>query len=398
MLPKESGELTMGHLTMSLYLHNMRTRYQTASKTEKSKILDEFCATSKQHRKSAIRSLNTKPKPKRYNARGRKKTYKPEDVLEPLKTIWMAADQVCGHRLKAMVQEWLPFYEAHYGELPAKVKFQLLSMSSATMDRLLKPHRCQPRRGLGGTKPGSLLKTQIPICTDQWDNDIPGFVEADTVAHCGESMAGDFVWSLTLVDIATTWTENRATWNKGSAGVIAAIQSIEKQLCFPLKGFDSDNGCEFLNYHLLRYFADKKVQFTRSRPYKKNDNAHVEQKNWTHVRQLMGYERFDNPKLVTLMNDLYGTEVSQLRNHFLPSFKLLSKERVGSKLVKKHGKPQTPYARVLASPHIDDVTKTKLKEAHNKLDPFALANAIQQKLKKIYALVDVNNRQKRKAV
>lgn len=388
----------MGHLTMSLYLHKMRERYQAANKAEKSRILDEFCATSSHHRKSAIRSLNTKPKPKKYHARGRKKVYKPENILEPLKTIWLAADQVCGQRLKQMLPLWLPFYEKHYEKLKPVIIEQLNMISSATIDRMLKPHRCNSRRGLGGTKPGSLLKTQIPISTEQWDNDIPGFVEADTVAHCGESMAGDFAWSLTLVDIATTWTENRATWNKGSAGIIEAIQSIEKELPFSLKGFDSDSGSEFLNHHLVRYFADKKVQFTRSRPYKKNDNAHVEQKNWTHVRQLLGYERFDNPKLIALMNDLYVNEVSQLRNHFLSSFKLLSKERVGSKLVKRHTKPITPYARVIASPHIARETKATLREKHCELDPFQLVKTIQQKLEGIYTMVDPKNRQRRKAV
>lgn len=383
---------------MSLYLHNMRERYQAARKADKGMILDEFCATSGQHRKSAIRTLNRKPKPKKYRPQGRKKIYQPADVLEPLKQIWIASDYACGQRLKQMLKLWLPFYEKHYPTLQEDIKKQLLTMSSATIDRLLKSSKSQPKKGLCGTKPGSLLKTQIPISTDQWDSSVPGFVEADTVAHCGEHMSGDFVWSLTLVDIATTWTENRATWNKGSGGVISAIHSIEEQLPFSIKGFDSDNGSEFLNHHLYRYFTDKKVQFTRSRPYKKNDNAHVEQKNWTHVRQLLGYERFDNPDLVPLLNDLYSNEVSLLRNHFLPTFKLLKKERVGSKLIKKHSEPQTPYNRVLASKHVDEKVKIALKEKHENLDPFELNKIIQKKLNRIYSLVDVNNRQKRKAI
>jgi len=389
----------MGQLTMKLYLHNMRERYQGASRSEKGLILDEFCATSKQHRKSAIRVLNLKPKPRRYPAsRGRHKIYKPEDVIKPLKDIWLACDQICGQRLKRAIPLWLPFYENHFDALPHATMEQLKIMSSATIDRLLKPHRALSRRGISGTKPGSLLKTQIPIATAQWDNDVPGFVEADTVAHCGESLSGDFVWSLTLVDIATTWTENRATWNKGSAGVLAAIQSIEEQLPFAIKGFDSDNGSEFLNHHLLHYFTDKKVQFTRSRPYKKNDNAHVEQKNWTHVRQLLGYERFDNPKLVPLLNNLYSKDISLLRNHFLPTVKLLKKKRVGAKIIKKHSSPTTPYERVLVSPHINDEVKLELEKVHNKLDPFMLEKRIQKQLQKIYALVDINNRQKRHAL
>lgn len=388
----------MGQLTMSLYLHNMRERYQAASKAKKSQILDEFCATSKQHRKSAIRSLNATPKPGYTKKLGRKKVYAPEALLEPLKNIWLATDQMCGQRLKRAIPQWLPFYEKHYGSLSSTVKQQLMKMSSATIDRLLKPLKCGHRRGLGGTKPGSLLKTQIPIAGAQWDNTVPGFVEADTVAHCGEHLSGDFIWSLTLVDIATTWTENRATWNKGSAGVLKAIQSIEASLPFSLKGFDSDNGSEFLNHHLLRYFNDKSVKFTRSRPYKKNDNAHVEQKNWTHVRQLLGYERLSQPRLVPLINALYSQEVSCLRNHFIPTLKLLKKERIGSKIIKRYDPPQTPYERVLASPHVSKANKEQLGSLHKRLDPFELSQAIQAKLHKIYAQVDRSNRQKRRAI
>ena len=201
---------------------------------------------------------------------------------------------MCGKRLKSALPIWLPHYQKHYGELTGEVKKQLLMMSAASIDRMLKPLRVVNKRGLCGTKPGSLLRKQIPIKTEQWNEEHPGFVEADTVAHCGMSLAGDFVWSLTLTDIASTWTENRATWNKGSAGVIKQIQAIEKTLPFPLFCFDSDNGSEFLNYHLLTYFQNHPgktpIQSTRSRPYKKNDNAHVEQKNWTHVRQLFGYD------------------------------------------------------------------------------------------------------------
>jgi hypothetical protein len=178
---------------------------------------------------------------------------------------------------------------------------------AAQIDRLLAARKTRVgHRGRCGTKPGGLLKTQIPIRTDNWDITRPGYLEADTVAHCGGSLEGDFVWSVTYCNIYSGWTANRAVWNKGSAGVVAATREVEAALPFDLLGFDTDNGSEFLNWHLLRYFQErpKGVGFTRSRPYKKDDNGHVEQKNWTHVRQLLGYDRLGDPELVEPINAL----------------------------------------------------------------------------------------------
>ena len=215
----------------------------------------------------------------------------------------------------------------------------------------MKSSRLKLRKGLSGTKPGSLLKNQIPIRTDNWDINKPGFIEADTVAHCGNSLAGDFIWSITMTDILTGWTENRAVWNKGAIGVNKQVKDIENRLPFELLGFDCDNGSEFLNHHLLRYFTDRKnkVNFTRSRPYKKNDNAHVEQKNWTQVRHLFGYDRLDIKSLVEPMNDLYSNEWSLYNNFFRPSQKLIKKTKINSKYIKKYDKPKTPYERLLDS-------------------------------------------------
>mgnify|MGYP001036821123 CR=1 FL=1 len=228
-------------------------------------------------------------------------------------------------------------YEAEHGALPEAVSTSLLAASASTLDRLLKAFRVAHPKGLCGTKPGTLLNKQIPIRCEHWDVSIPGFVEADTVAHCGNSLAGDFVWSLTMTDILTGRTECRATWNKGAQGVITQIKAIEAALPFPLKGFDCDNGSEFLNHHLVRYFSGHPDQpsFSRSRPYRKNDNAHVEQKNWSQVRHLFGYDRFDNPRLVDLMNDLYANEWSQLQNHFCPPLKLKEKSREGTRTERK---------------------------------------------------------------
>jgi len=289
---------------------------------------------------------------------------------------------------------WLPFYETRYKALSGETQQLLLTVSAATIDRLLKPIRvAHGRRGLSGTRPGSLLKNHIPIRTDFWDVSQPGFMEADTVAHCGNSLAGNFVWSLTMTDILTTWTEIRATWNKGAQGVIAQIQDIEIRLPFPLLGFDCDNGSEFLNYHLVRYFTDHpSIQsFTRSRPYRKNDNAHVEQKNWSHVRQLFGYDRLEDQQLVELMNDLYANEWSQYQNHFCPSMKLVEKHRVNSKYIKKYSMPTTPYHRVMASDDISQETKKTLKAVHDRLNPFILKQVIEKKLRVIFQPVKVTS-------
>lgn len=271
---------------------------------------------------------------------------------------------------------------------------KLLSISAATIDRALKSVRvAYGRRGLSGTKPGTLLKNQIPIRTGFWDVTQPGFMEADTVAHCGNSLTGNFIWSLTMTDILTTWTENRATWNKGAEGVRDQIKDVEASLPFDMQGFDCDNGSEFLNWHLLRYFTDHPsvTSFTRSRPYKKNDNAHVEQKNWSHVRQLFGYDRFEDLPLVALMNDLYANEWSLYQNHFIPSMKLVEKKRINSKYIKKYDTPRTPFDRVMASKHVSEEEKERLQNVHTTLNPFILKRNIEKKLKVIFKNVKVTS-------
>jgi hypothetical protein len=241
-------------------------------------------------------------------------------------------------------------------------------------------------KGRSCTKPGTLLKKHIPIKTNQWDEKRPGFIEADTVAHCGTSLQGEHVWTLDCVDIATGWTEQRAVFGKGQSGVLDQIKDVERSLPFRLLGFDSDNGNEFLNHYLWKYCVDRKehpVQFTRSREYHKDDNAHVEQKNWTHVRQWFGYYRLDDPEVVILMNELYRSEWRYFHNFFMPSVKLLSKNRVGSRTIKKHDDPKTPYQRILESEFIDKAVKLKLKSRFLGLNPFNLRKSIEQKLAKI---------------
>jgi hypothetical protein len=390
----------MGKNERRLYREVIVKRYRKATKAQKAAILDEFCAVCGYHRKYAIRVLNHRPGAKSTPKRpGRKPKYDRPAFVEALKRIWFAADQMGSKRLKAALPLWLPHYERHHGPLDAMTRNQLTTLSAATLDRVLKPIRARSgKKGLCGTKPGTLLRNQIPIRTDHWDITQPGFMEADTVAHCGNRLAGDFVWSLTLTDIHSAWTECRATWNKGAHGVLEQIRAIEAHLPFPLAGFDCDNGSEFLNHHLLRHFAERPqpVAFTRSRPYKKNDNAHVEQKNWSHVRQLLGYDRFDDPVLVSLLNDLYANAWSPYQNHFCPNQKLIDKKRINSKYRKRYDKPQTPYHRLLASPHITKQQKARLTATHKTLDPFTLKTSIEQKLKIIFQYVKVSSNVRRR--
>lgn len=378
------------------YLRDVKQRYLHANKQDKFNILNEFCTICGYHRKYAIRLLNTDPskKIKPIHKPGRKSVYNDEEFLTALATIWFATDQMCSKLLVVAIPEWLPFYEQEYGKLSEVNHYKLLQISARSIDRALKPKRLTHPKGKSGTKPGTMLKNQIPIRAGEWKETEPGFMEADTVAHCGNSLSGDFVWSLTMTDIATGWTDCRATWGKGSLGVLDQIKSIEATLPFPLRGFDCDNGSEFLNQHLLRYFTDhkNKPSFTRSRPYKKNDNAHVEQKNWTHVRRLLGYDRIEDKRLVAQINDLYSNEYSQLLNHFNPNFKLLEKTKIGSKYQKKYDRPATPYARLLESKHVDEQTKQAMVELHKTLNPFRLQAQIQVKLKRIFQLIKVTSK------
>ncbi|HTP65591.1 MAG TPA: ISNCY family transposase [Geobacteraceae bacterium] len=373
------------------YLEAIRSRYRRSSRKDKAVILDEFCAICGYNRKYAIRllkkrktdvSLKRKPGPR--------SIYRDEQLFNALKRIWFATDQMCSKKLKAAIPLWLPFYEQEFEALTPEIREKLLAASPATIDRLLKPVRILHKKGRCGTKPGTLLKNQIPVKTHNWDVTKPGFFEADTVAHCGNSMAGDFVHSLTFTDIFSGWTENRAIWGRGSQGVLREIKDIEQMIVFPILGFDCDNGSEFLNHHLVRYFTDRPkapVLFTRSRPYRKNDNAFVEQKNWTHVRQLLGYDRFDNKELVPILNDLYKTEWSLFTNFFCPTLKLKEKQKLNSKYVRKYETPRTPYQRLAASDDITGDAKARLENLYNSLNPFTLKRKIETKLKTIFHIV-----------
>lgn len=372
-------------------LARIHGRYQRAGRLHKQRILDEFCALCGYHRKAALRLLN-RPLPMAPPKRpGPKVIYQPSEVLPVLKAVWLASDQLCSKLLKAALPEWLEHYERHHAPLPESFKEKLLGISPAQIDRLLRPARVQhPKKGLSATRPGTLLRHVVPTRSGPPVTTRPGSVEADTVAHCDDSTEGDYVNSLTFTELFSGWTENRAIWNKSGAAVLAEIEELEHIVPYEMKDFHTDNGGEFLNWALHRYLTGRAVKrpWTRSRAYRKNDNAHCEQKNWTHVRQLFGHERFGHPELVPLMNDLYANEWSQFTNHFKPTFKLLRREKKDGKTKRIYEKsPQTPYQRLLASPDTAEAKKVKLRTQHVLLDPFELKKTIEKKLKYFFTVL-----------
>ena len=378
-------------------LARIHGRYQRAGRPHKTRILDEFCATCGYHRKAALRLLN-RPLPSAAPKRsGPKITYEPAQVLPVLKAVWLASDQLCSKLLKAALAEWVQHQERGSGPLPEAFKIKLLQISPAQIDRLLRPSRVHyPKKGLSATRPGTLLRHAVPTRSGPPDTTRPGWVEADTVAHCDDSTEGDYVNSLTFTELFSGWTENRAVWNKGAEAVLVQLKQLEQVVPYTMKNFHTDNGAEFLNWALHRHSNMRavKLPWTRSRAYRKNDNAHCEQKNWTHVRQLFGHERFGHPQLVALMNDLYAQEWSQFTNHFKPTFKLLKREKNQGKTKRIYEKqPQTPYQRLMASPDIPEATKAKLRAQHAGLNPFALKKSIELKLKKFFTALGNLNRE-----
>jgi hypothetical protein len=353
-------------------------RYRAVHGTDRKRILDEFVASSGYHRKYALHLLNHPPKaPPVRKKRQRVPRYNAA-VQRALITCWRATNGICSKRLVPYLPELVAVLERH-GEvqLDAQTKTQLLTLSPATADRLLRAERQRHRpHGLGTTKPGTLLKHQIPIRTcAEWDDALPGFVEVDLVAHCAESTHGEYLHSLTVTDITTTWTECLALRNRSQHTVHAALVQARTRLPFPLLGLDSDNGTEFINDLLLRYCQQEQITFTRSRPYKKNDQAHVEQKNWSIVRQTVGYDRYEGQDACDALAALY--EVVRLyTNFFQPSMKLHSKERLGSKVKKTYDTARTPYQRVLESEQVTQATKDRLQVQYRTLNPVALLRQI----------------------
>lgn len=370
----------MSRKTREEVLARLRDRYAWAGRIHKSKIIDEVVDLFDYHRKAAIGALGPRQLSGLY-VRGRPKTYDPQKLLPVLKTIWLQAMQPCGLRLKAALPEWLAAYQQDHHPIDSDRPRQLLEVSRATLDRLLKPARVSAR---SRTRPGTLLGQQIPIRTE-WTEDQPGFLEMDTVALCGGSLDDCHSWMFDGVDIHTTWNELRALPNRSQAATLAQIKDVEEHLPFPLQGMDSDNGGEFINHHLVRYLQQrsKPVGLTRSRPYRKNDNAHIEQKNYTQVRLWFGYERYDNPEVVPLINLLCKGALKQFINFYLPTMKLKSRRPEGSKVIRIYDTARTPLSRVLDCRQVSKNTKARLRKEKGQLNPFQLRRDIDKQMKQI---------------
>jgi hypothetical protein len=353
-------------------------------------MLEEFCKVCGYNRKYAIwllqRPLST---PGTHRRRTERSVTYSQAAITTLAKVWEASGYLCSQRLKAALPQWLPWIRKHFA-LDIKLAKELLAISARQMDRRLSPHkRTVKRRLYGTTRPGSLLKQMIPVKTDHWDVTMPGYLEIDLVSHSGPSAAGEFIYTLDCVDIATGWVERQAVMGKGQLGIIAALREIEQRLPFALRGIDSDNGSEFINTHLFNFCQQRaktsSVQFTRSRPYKKDDNAHVEQKNWTHVRKLLGWDRYDSVEALTLINQLYQ-QLRIFQNLFQPSMKLRTKTRKGSRVIRRYDQPYTPWARVLKAQAQSLPQIQALKATLVNTDPFELSRQIDQQLDRLYSL------------
>jgi hypothetical protein len=386
----------MSQTTRDEYLETMSDRYRRyTGRAARTKLLDEFCQVTGHERKYANKLLRRLRGPDRKDGdgarkRGRKSTYAPE-VVGVVFEIWKHAEQPCGKRLAPMLKDWLPFYEKRYGELSAEIRKGVLSISAAQIDRVLGPKKIgHPGRKRRPPKANAAIKALVPIRAKSWDAKEPGWLEADTVAHCGGDMGESFIWSLTATDIFSGWREVRPSWNRGQHSVCEAFTRIEEHLPFTILGVDTDNGGEFLNYHLHGHFTarEEPVEMTRSRPYHKNDQAHVEQKNSTHVRQLLGHDRLGYEDLMGPLFELLEAW-SVWRNCFTTSFKQIEKRREGSKTIRVHEKvPQTPCERLIIHCREvgDESTAESLEAWRGKHDPFELKDWIEKKLEQVWEL------------
>ena len=372
------------------YTQVMQQRYLKARKKERGQILDEFIKVMGYHRKAAIRALLKVGKPASGH-RGRTSRYR--EALEPLKAIWEASDRLCSKRLQPFIPEMIQVLK-RTGELEidADMEAKLARLSPATIDRLLEPaRRLAGRKPLSTTRPGSLLKSSIPIRTfADWQENKPGFLEIDTVAHCGDRLEGFYLNTLCGVDVASGWTECFPIWGKWQIRVRQAVHRIRQNLPFELLGIDSDNGSEFINQCFVNYCRDNKINFTRSRSYKKNDSCHVEQKNGNVVRRLIGYDRYASKPAYECLGRIYGL-VRLYINFFQPTMKLVSKTRHGAKVHKVYEKAQTPYRRLLKLGALSEAKKAELAGTYQGLNPIRLHNQININLEQLWKLFDRPN-------
>jgi len=375
-------------------------RYQKARKKEKGVILDEFTKLTGYGRRYASYVLRWHGKKVRINksyviqgdirktARRKKPKVYDSAVEEALKKIWYIMDCICGKRLAPILREVVRRLERFREiRLSDDIRQKLYRISAASIDRLLAKERKRHQiKGRGNTKPGTLLKHQIPIRTfSDWNEQKPGFVEIDLVGHDGGDNHGEYAQTLDVTDICTTWTETEAVRNKAQKWVFDALKDIRQRMPFPLLGIDSDSGGEFINDQLFRYCQEEKITFTRSRPYRKNDSCFVEQKNYSIVRRAVGYLRHDSEEELFTLNELYR-RLRLYTNFFQPTMKLIEKTRIGSKVIKKYDKPLTPYRRVLACADASEEDKQALRKLYAKLNPAQLKRQITRLQQKLYKL------------
>ena len=370
-------------------LEVVRPRYLKASKLEKQKMLDEFSFATGYHRKYAIRVLKNQVQVQNH-LKGKAKTYKTiycGEVVQALEQIWEIYGQICSKRLQPFLPEAIRVLErCQEIELSKDTKGLLLKISSASIDRCLRPIRIKTPHGLSTTKPGSLLKSLIPVRTfTEWDEQRPGFLEIDLVTHCGNTTEGQFLCTLTCTDLCTGWIDVTAVLHRSQEAVSEAIQRMRQRLPFPLLGIDSDNGGEFINDLVYRYCLAEQITFTRSRPYQKNDQAHVEQKNWSVVRHTVGYDRWETEQELVLLESIYA-DLRPYINFFQPSFKLIAKERIGNQTIKRYDTAKTPYQRVLERKDISLEAKARLAHLYIQLNPAELRRRIDQKIAKLWKI------------
>jgi len=361
----------------------IQPRYLKTSKAEKQKILDEFIAVTGFHRKYAIRILRHGYPRGQYKKKGKRPIYRGE-VVEVLEQIWEIYGRICSKRLHPFLPKGIRILErCHELSMSPETKQLLLSMRRATIDRCLRPVRFKLPHGLSTTKPGTLLKKAIPVRTfADWDEGRPGFMEIDLVAHCGETVEGQYLHTLTCTDICTGWTEPIALRHRSQQAVRDALHHMRPELPFALLGIDSDNGSEFINELLYHYCLEEYITFTRSRPYKKNDQSYVEQKNWSVVRHTVGYDRLETNEEFELLTSIYS-DLRLFINFFQPVLKLVFKGHVNDRFIKTYDLAATPYQRIMARKDIPLQIKARFTDLYVKLNPVVLRNSIDLKVDKL---------------
>ena len=371
------------------YLRVLKERYlKVRTRKGKSRILDEYCSNTGQARKYVIRKIGPGVDLRPRQRKKRQETYDGE-VKAALARVWEIFDYPCGQRLKPVLQTEVERLR-RLGELKISndVALKLREISSATIDRKLAHQRevSHLLRSRGGPRPGSILKQKIPIRLTEWDTSKVGYVEMDLVVHCGSSTLGEYINTLSTTEVSSGWWEGEAIMGKSQEYTFQALKRIRERIPFECKGLDSDNGGEFINDILYKYCRREKLEFTRSRPGRKNDNAYIEQKNWTHVRKVLGYLRYDSPKELMIINDLYQHELRLYKNLFQPVMKLASKERIGGRVKRKYDVPQSPYQRLAGSGQVPEETKRQLEAVYLSLNPAELKRSIDAKLDKLYQI------------